>query len=203
MHCDRCLEGEIPGALRTCVEGFVFREAPLLRCGLARDLKVEEKGKGYSRRRERHVQWPCGGHFSGLKKAIPLDSARGEMGGQSGSGLTSMHPREEETKPPFNPGELTEGLVWSLWASVLLSRSSCCKQQSRISCLSGGGEEASPGDRVETGPLFLLHFLRALCLLAPGRLAGCPPPVFLYLMSGWVMSSLLTRLETCPISADL
>lgn len=37
---------KIPGALRTCVEGFVLvRKAPLLRCGLTRDLKVEGKGK--------------------------------------------------------------------------------------------------------------------------------------------------------------
>ena len=52
---------KIPGALRTCVEGFVLvRKAPLLRCGLTRDLKVEGKGKEYSRRRKRHVQRPCG-----------------------------------------------------------------------------------------------------------------------------------------------
>ena len=42
-----------------------------------------------------------------------------------------------------------------------------------------------------------------LCLPAPGRPAGCPPPVFLYLTSGWVMSSLPTRMENCPVSADL
>ena len=81
---------KIPGALRTCVEGFVLvRKAPLLRCGLTRDLKVEGKGKEYSRRRKRHVQRPCGGRpwrFSSLKKAIPLDSAGGELRWQSGSG---------------------------------------------------------------------------------------------------------------------
>ena len=129
---------------------------------------------------------PVVGIYLELKKAIPLDSARGEMGGGAVGQWIDLHaPKVRgDRKPPFNPGELTEGLAWSLWASVLMLRSSCCKQQSRISCLSGGGEEASPGDRIETGLLLLLHFLLLLCLLAHGHLAGCPPPVFLYLMSG-------------------
>lgn len=94
MHCDSCCEGEIPGALTTCVE-ICSRQ----KSSSAEMWIVEGKGKEYSRRREWHVQRPCGGRpwqFSGLKKAILLDSAGGEKRGQLGSGLTSPHQREEE-----------------------------------------------------------------------------------------------------------